>query len=177
MRVENLHREIFDKIIFGIADQILLQRDCVIRFRVHEMIAVVIFVAEFELFSLDIDQLHFVGRAKANISAFAGVDVADDGLHEGAQISGRAMMHLEHNGGVAVVRNRHSFAEIVGCGHGRDVNSSKRRIVKIAKSERGHYLGDGAGATWRDTRRYVPNIWAPRARHPLLKEFQAREVL
>ena len=46
------------------------------------MISIAIFITELELFSLDLDELHLVGRSKADISAFAGVDVADDRLHE-----------------------------------------------------------------------------------------------
>jgi hypothetical protein len=82
------------------------------------MIPVAVLVTEFELFSLDLNQLHLVGRAKANIGALAGIDVADNRLDEGAQISGRAMMDFEHNGGVAIVFYGHSSAEIVGCWHG-----------------------------------------------------------
>ena len=81
------------------------------------MIPVAILVTEFELFSLDLDQLHLVGRAKANIGALASIDVADNRLDEGAQISGRAMMDFEHNGGVAIVFYGHPPAKIVGCGH------------------------------------------------------------
>ena len=81
------------------------------------MIAVAILVTELELFSLDIDQLDFVGGTKADVGAFAGVDVADDRLDEGAQIPRRAMMHFKNNGGVAIVFDGHSFAEIVRCRH------------------------------------------------------------
>jgi tyrosyl-tRNA synthetase len=74
------------------------------------MVAVVILVREFQLFSLDIDQLDFIGGTKADVSAFAGVDVADDRLHEGPQIPRRAMMNFKDNGWIAVVFDGHSFA-------------------------------------------------------------------
>ena len=76
--------KIFDEIIASFADQVLLQGNGIVGFRVHEMIAVVIFVTELELFSLDIDQLDLVGGTEANVGAFAGVDVANDGLDKGA---------------------------------------------------------------------------------------------
>jgi hypothetical protein len=74
------------------------------------MIAVAILVRKFELFSLDIDQLDLIGGTEADVGAFAGVDVADDGLHEGSQIPRRAMMNFKHNGGIAIVFDGHSSA-------------------------------------------------------------------
>ena len=119
MRVENLHGKVFDKVIIGVADQIFRERDRVVRLRIHEMIAVAILIRKFELFPLDLDQLDFVGGTKADIGAFAGVDVADDGLHERSQIPRRAMMDFKHNGGIAIVFDGHSSAQIVGGGHGK----------------------------------------------------------
>ena len=83
------------------------------------MIAVAIFVTEFERLSLDLNQFHLVGGAEADIGALAGVDVANDCLDECAQIAGGAMMHLQHNGRIAVVFDCHSFAKIVCRGHGK----------------------------------------------------------
>jgi hypothetical protein len=74
------------------------------------MVAVAIFVRKFELFSLDIDQLHLVCGTKADVGAFPRIDVTDDRLHEGSQIPRRAMMDFEHNGGIAIVFDGHSFA-------------------------------------------------------------------
>ena len=48
------------------------------------MISVAVFVTELELFSLDLDQLHLIRRAKANICAFTRIDVTNDRLDEGA---------------------------------------------------------------------------------------------
>src|SRR5205809_317080 len=92
----------------GAADQIFLQRDRVVRVRVHEMISVPVFVTELERFSLDLDQLHFVRRSETDISAFACVDVTNDCLDKRAQVPRRTMMHLEHNGGVAIVFDGYS---------------------------------------------------------------------
>jgi hypothetical protein len=83
------------------------------------MIAVAIFITKLELLSLDLDEFHLVRRTKPDISAFAGVDVANDRLDERAQISRRAMMYFEHNGRVAIVFNSHSSAKIVSGSHGR----------------------------------------------------------
>ena len=68
--------------------------------------------------AIDVDQFHLVGRTEAHVRAFPGVDVTNDRLDKGAQISRGAMMHIENNGGIAIVFYRHSFAEIVCCGHG-----------------------------------------------------------
>jgi hypothetical protein len=76
-----------------------------------------ILVAEVELFPFNIDQLDLIGGAEPHVGAFAGIDVADDSLDECAQIPRRTVMYLEHNGGVAIVFYRHSFSEIVCCGH------------------------------------------------------------
>ena len=83
------------------------------------MKSVAVFVTELEHLTVDVYQFHFVGRAKANIGALAGVDVTDDCLDECAQIAGGAMMHLQHNGRIAVVFDCHSFAKIVCRGHGK----------------------------------------------------------
>src|SRR6266498_4532316 len=122
---ENLHRQVFHQIIFRLADQVFLQRDRVVRLRIHEMIAVAVLVTELERFSLDLDQFHLVRRTESDIGALAGVDVANDRLDERAQIPRRAMMHFEHNGGVAIVFYGHSSAKIVGGEHG-NVESLKR---------------------------------------------------
>src|SRR5438046_10502797 len=90
-----------------------MQGNRVVSLRVHEMKSVTIFVTKLEILSLDLNQLHFVGRTKTDVGALAGVNITDDRLDERAQISGRAMMNFEHNGRVAVVFNRHSFAKIV----------------------------------------------------------------
>jgi hypothetical protein len=116
--VEDLDRQIFDEIIFRLAEEIVLKRHRVVRLRIHEMISVVVLVTELERRAIDVDQLHFIGRAETDVGALAGIDVANDGLDKRAQISRRAMMHVEDNGGVAIVFYRLSFAEIVrGC-HG-----------------------------------------------------------
>jgi hypothetical protein len=74
------------------------------------MIAVAILVRKFELFSLDIDQLDFVGGTKPDVGAFACIDVADDGLYECSQIPRRAMMDFKHNGWIAIVFDGHPSA-------------------------------------------------------------------
>src|SRR5213594_2187562 len=130
--------------MFRVADQVFLQRDRVVRFRVHEMIAIAVIVTELERFSLDLDQLHLVRRTKPDIGALAGVDVANDRLDEGAQIPRRAMMHFEYNGGIAIVFYGHSSAKIVGCKHG-NVESLKRSAdVTRARRERNFVILSGA---------------------------------
>ena len=126
LRIKDLQGQIFHEVIFGIADQVFLQRDGVVRLWIDEVISVAILITKFELFSLDLDQLHLISRTKPDISAFAGVDVADNRLDKRAQISRRSMMHFEHNGCVAIVFYGHSPAKIVGCGHVWLVKSSKR---------------------------------------------------
>src|SRR6266478_3041341 len=128
-RIEDLQGQIFHEVIFGIADQVFLQRDGVVRLRIDEVISVAILITKFELFSLDLDQLHLISRTKADISAFAGVDVADNRLDKRAQISRRSVMHFEHNGCVAIVFYGHSSAKIVGCGHGERRDSLQGYIV------------------------------------------------
>src|SRR5205823_11247561 len=78
-----------------------------------------------ELFSVNLDQLHFVGGTEPDIGALPSVDEADDSLHERAQISRRAMVHLQHNSSVAIVFDGHSSAKIVGGRHG-SVQAFKR---------------------------------------------------
>src|SRR3977135_1904071 len=74
-------------------------------------------VTELDRRAIEIDQLDFVRRTEAHIGALAGADVTNDRLDERAQISRRAMIDFENNGGVAIVFYRHSFSEIVSSGH------------------------------------------------------------
>jgi len=81
------------------------------------MEAAVVFVRELERGPADIHQLDLVCRTETHIGAFAGVDVTDDRLHKGAQIPRGPMLHIDHDGDVAIVFNRLSFSKIVRCGH------------------------------------------------------------
>src|SRR5207249_2559613 len=127
---------IFHEVIFGVPDYLFAQRNRVVRLRVHEMIPVAVFITELEFFSINLDQLDLIGGTEPDISAFASVDVADDRLDESAQIPRCAMMHFQHNGGVAIVFDGHSSAKIVGCEH----RTLKRWSVKALKwGERGVY--------------------------------------
>ena len=81
------------------------------------MIAVVVLVAEFERGAVNINQLDLVGGTETDIGALAGIDVANDGLDKGAQISRGTMVHFQDNGSIAVIFNCHSFSEIVCRSH------------------------------------------------------------
>jgi hypothetical protein len=59
----------------------------------------------------------FLGRGKADVGGFAGADVADDALHERAEVARRAVVDFKNDGGVSVVADGHSFAEIIGGWH------------------------------------------------------------
>ena len=110
---EHVHFEILDEIIFRVRKQRFVERDGLIRFRIHEVIALMIFVAEFQLLPLHIDRFHLVGGAETDVGGFAGGDVANDDLHERAEVSGRAVHDFEDDGRVRVVADCHAFAEIV----------------------------------------------------------------
>ena len=93
-----------------------MQRHRVVGLGIHEMVAVVVLVTELQRRAIDVDQLDLIGGTEAHIGALARVDITDDRLDERAQISRRAMLHVEDNGGVAIVLNRHSLPKIVrGC--------------------------------------------------------------
>jgi hypothetical protein len=81
------------------------------------MIAVVVLITELERSAIDINQLNLVGGTETHIGAFPGIDVANNGLHEGAQVPRGAMVDFQNNGGVAIVFNRHPFPEIVCRSH------------------------------------------------------------
>src|SRR4051794_15035286 len=93
------------------------------------MEAGVVLVGELQGLTIDVDELDFIGRTKAHIRALAGVDVANDRLDKGAQVSRRAVLQLEHDRYVAVVPDCLSFSEIVRCCHGRRVVELKRTGV------------------------------------------------
>src|SRR5213075_394138 len=97
--------------------------------------AVPILVRKFKLFSVDLDQLDFVGGTEADVRAFTRVDVTDNSLHECSQIPRRAMMDFKHNGGIAIVFDGHSSAEIVGGGHG-EVEPLKRGSAEFTCTRR-----------------------------------------
>src|SRR5439155_23788011 len=87
--------------------------------RVHEMIAVSVLVTELKRLSLDLNRFDLVRRAEANIGALPCVDIADDRLDECAQISRGPMVDFQHDGGIAIVFDRHSSAKIVCRGHSK----------------------------------------------------------
>src|SRR5437763_17113294 len=90
-----------------------MQRHRVVGLGIHEMVAVVVLVTELERRAIDVDQLDLVGGTEADIGALARVDVADDRMDERTQISRRAMLDIEDNGGVASGFNRPSYSEIL----------------------------------------------------------------
>src|SRR5581483_6907064 len=59
------------------------------------------------------DDLDLLRGAEADVGGFAGLDAADAGLDEGAEVAGGAMLAVEDNGDVAIVTDRHAFAEVV----------------------------------------------------------------
>ena len=77
------------------------------------MVTLRIGVAEFELLALDIDHLDFFGGSIADVGGLSRIDVADDGLHEGAQVARGAMLNFKDDGDVSVVTDGHAFTEIV----------------------------------------------------------------
>ena len=81
------------------------------------MVALMVAVAELKGLALDVNNVHFFRRRKADIGGFAGSDVADDALHESAKIARRAVLDFENYGRVSVVADSHSFAEVVCCWH------------------------------------------------------------
>ena len=80
------------------------------------MVSAVVLVTELEGEPVHVHELDLVGRTKTDVSAFPGGDVADDRLHERAQVPRGPVVYFEDNGRVAIVFYRHSFSEIVcGC--------------------------------------------------------------
>ena len=81
------------------------------------MVALMVAVAEFKRLAVYIHDIHFFCGGEADISRFAGSDIADDALNKSAKVSGRAVVDVENDGWVSVVADGHSFAEIIGGGH------------------------------------------------------------
>src|SRR5947207_10062259 len=59
--VKHLDRQILDEITFGVAQETILERDGVVRLRIHEMVSVVVLVTELERGAIDVHQLDYVG--------------------------------------------------------------------------------------------------------------------
>ena len=80
------------------------------------MVAGLVFEAEFDLAGHHIDDFNRLGGGEADNGAFAPFQAADGGLHKGTQVTGSAVLHIEHDADVAVVLNRHSFSHVIrGC--------------------------------------------------------------
>ena len=88
------------------------------------MVALVVVVAEFQRRAARLDHIHLLGRGKPDVGRLAGSDVADDALHERAEVPRRAVVHFEHDGWVPVVADRHSFSQIVCCCHKWGANNT-----------------------------------------------------
>ena len=81
------------------------------------MVTLMVAVAEFKWLTVYVHDIHFFCGGEADISRFTGPDVADDALNKSAKVSGRAVVDVENDGGVSVVADGHSFAEIIGGWH------------------------------------------------------------
>lgn len=114
---EDFDFQIFDQILLGVADEGLVESDCLVGGWVHEMVTLMVAVAEFERLAVHIHHIDLLGRGEADIGGFAGSDVADDALNKSAEVSGRAVVDVENDGWVSVVADGHSFAEIIGGWH------------------------------------------------------------
>ena len=78
-------------------------------------------------------------------------------------------MHIENNGGIAIVFYRHSFAEIVCCGH--------RYFLLGENCERRFWHAPLRKSTWTDTRRHALICDLPAGCALRLKEFEPSQVL
>lgn len=114
---EDFNLQIFDEILLGITNERLVECDCLISGGIHEMVALMVAVAEFKRLAVYIHDIHFFCGGEANIGRFTSSDVADDALNKRAKVSGRAVVDVENDGWVSVVADGHSFAEIIGGWH------------------------------------------------------------
>ena len=89
------------------------KRDGLVSVGIHEVVAGLILVAEFDLAGHHIDHFNCFGRSKADHRTLAPFQAPDRGLHEGAQIAGGAVLHVEHNADIVVVLDRHSFSHVI----------------------------------------------------------------
>ena len=104
-------------------DEFFVQGDGLVVFGIHEVVALVVGVAEFQLLAVHVHRIHFFRRGKPDVGGLAGADVTDDALHEGAQVAGGAVLDIEDDGRISIVTDCHAFAEIICCCHVRGLVS------------------------------------------------------
>jgi hypothetical protein len=74
-------------------------------------------VTELQLLAVHINKVNLLGRGKPDVRRFAGSNVTDNALDKCAEIAGCAVLNVENDGRIAVVTDRHAFAEVVCCCH------------------------------------------------------------
>lgn len=114
---EDFDLEIFDQVLFGIADQGFIERDRLVGGRIHEMVALMIAVAELEGLAVHLDDIDLFSGRKTDVCRLAGSNVSNDALNKCAEVARSAVMDVENDGRVSVVTDGHSFAEIIGGWH------------------------------------------------------------
>ena len=109
--------EILDEILFRVSNEFFVQRDRLIGRGIHEMVAMMVTVAELEWLALNVHHIYLFSRREPDIGRLARSDIPDNALHECTEIAGCAMLNFKNNGWISVVTDGHPFAKIVGCWH------------------------------------------------------------
>ena len=129
---QHLHFEIFDEVVLAFRDEFLVKSDRLVGFGIHEVIPLMVGVAELQLLPVHIDGVHLFRRGKSDIGGLAGADVADDALHERTEVTGSAMLDVEDDGRISIVADCHAFAEVVCCCHER--RSLIAQVIPLGKT-------------------------------------------
>jgi len=106
------HRDgrVFHQIIPGVTDQFRRQRHGFVCLRIRKNKVVAVLIAELHLPRRHRHHFHFFRGAEPHVRRFAGLEAADAGLDEGAQVARRAMLCVEDDGDITVVEDRHALA-------------------------------------------------------------------
>jgi len=104
---------VLDEVVLGVPDDLGRDGDGLVGLRVGEDEVGLVHVAEVHLAGHHGDDLDLLGGAEADIGGLAGLDAAQGGLHKGAEVAGRAVLHIEHHRDIGVVLDRHAAAKVV----------------------------------------------------------------
>mgnify|MGYP006902060401 CR=1 FL=1 len=110
----------FNEKILGVFDETFVENDVFESFRIHKMVAVLVDIAELELYHVRVHDLDAICGTDLGIGAGTGIQVAHGDLHEAGLAALGAVQHIEHEVWIALVVENFAFTDVGGRCHEYD---------------------------------------------------------
>ena len=104
--------KIGDEVVSGVAESVFVQGDLFVSLQVHEVVAAIVGIEEFEFDFVHDGALDEIFSAEAIIDNRAGAEIAHLGLHGAALVARGAVLDAENGVEVAFVLDDHAGAQL-----------------------------------------------------------------